>query len=252
MTEGAESHGHGVVELPCFLEFIVGKDFTLFGLTEEQLVPVVISWIIILFLSFISISVTSRLERIPGNLQALIELLVEGLDEFVESQMGHVGRAFLPFLGTLFIYILFMNLIGQIPLFHSPTANYNTTLALTLLVFVITQYQGIKTRGPIGYIRHFLGDPLWMAPIFFPLHLIQEFLARPLSLSVRLFGNLMGEHTVLAIFIGFSPLLFGLIPIPLQLPIVLLDLLCATLQAIIFFLLACFYISSAMGVHDEH
>lgn len=252
MTEGSESHGHGVVELPCFLQYIVGKDFTLFGLTEEQLVPVVISGMIILFLSSVSILATRRLERIPGSLQAFLELLVEGLEEFVESQMGHVGRAFLPFLGTLFIYILFMNLIGQIPLFHSPTANYNTTLALTLLVFLVTQYQGIKVRGPIGYIRHFLGDPLWMAPLFFPLHIIQEFLARPLSLSVRLFGNLMGEHTVLAIFIGFSPLLFGFIPIPIQLPIVLLDMLCATLQAIIFFLLACFYISSAMGVHDEH
>ncbi|OHB39003.1 MAG: ATP synthase F0 subunit A [Planctomycetes bacterium RIFCSPHIGHO2_02_FULL_50_42] len=238
--------------MPCFLELFVGKDFTLFGLTEEQLVPVVISGIIIIFLSFLSISVTSRLEKIPGTMQALLELVVEGLDDFIESQMGHVGRAFLPFLGSLFIYILFMNLIGQIPLFHSPTANYNTTLALTLIVFLVTQYQGIKTRGPVGYIRHFVGDPLWMAPIFFPLHIIQEFLARPLSLSVRLFGNLMGEHTVLAIFIGFSPLLLGFIPIPIQLPIVLLDMLCATLQAIIFFLLACFYISSAMGVHDEH
>ncbi|HHT9134343.1 MAG TPA: F0F1 ATP synthase subunit A [Candidatus Avalokitesvara rifleensis] len=250
MTETSQSHG--VVELPCFLELFVGKDFTLFGLTEEQLVPVVISGIIIIFLSFLSISVTSRLEKIPGTMQALLELVVEGLDDFIESQMGHVGRAFLPFLGSLFIYILFMNLIGQIPLFHSPTANYNTTLALTLIVFLVTQYQGIKTRGPVGYVRHFVGDPLWMAPIFFPLHIIQEFLARPLSLSVRLFGNLMGEHTVLAIFIGFSPLLLGFIPIPIQLPIVLLDMLCATLQAIIFFLLACFYISSAMGVHDEH
>ena len=250
MTETSQSHG--VVELPCFLELFVGKDFTLFGLTEEQLVPVVISGIIIIFLSFLSISVTSRLEKIPGTMQALLELVVEGLDDFIESQMGHVGRAFLPFLGSLFIYILFMNLIGQIPLFHSPTANYNTTLALTLIVFLVTQYQGIKTRGPVGYIRHFVGDPLWMAHIFFPLHIIQEFLARPLSLSVRLFGNLMGEHTVLAIFIGFSPLLLGFIPIPIQLPIVLLDMLCATLQAIIFFLLACFYISSAMGVHDEH
>lgn len=250
MTETSGSHG--VIELPCFLEFFVGKDFTLFGLTEEQLVPVVISGIIITFLSFMAILVSSRLEKIPGNLQALFELVVEGLDDFVESQMGRVGRAFLPFLGSLFIYILLMNLIGQVPLFHSPTANYNTTLALTLIVFLVTQYQGIKTRGPVGYVRHFIGDPLWMAPIFFPLHIIQEFLARPLSLSVRLFGNLMGEHTVLAIFIGFSPLILGFIPIPIQLPIVLLDMLCATLQAIIFFLLACFYISSAMGVHDEH
>lgn len=250
MTETSQSHG--VVELPCFLDLIVGRDFTLFGLTEEQLVPVVMSWIVIISLSVLTISVTRRLEKIPGSLQALLEVVVVGLDEFVESQMGHIGRAFLPFLGSLFIYILLMNLMGQIPLFHSPTANYNTTLALTLLVFLVTQYQGIKTRGPVGYIRHFIGDPLWMAPIFFPLHLIQEFLARPLSLSVRLFGNLMGEHTVLAIFIGFSPILLGFIPIPIQLPIVLLDMLCATLQAIIFFLLACFYISSAMGVHDEH
>ncbi len=85
-----------------------------------------------------------------------------------------------------------------------------------------------------------------------PIHLVQEFVARPLTLSLRLFGNLTGEHTILAIGIGFSPFIFGYIPIPLQLPASLLDLLLATLQAGIFAVLACFYIAGAMGALEEH
>jgi F-type H+-transporting ATPase subunit a len=91
------------------------------------------------------------------------------------------------------------------------------------------------------------GEPKWMAPMQCPLHLLQDFLTRPLSLSVRLFGNLMGQHTVLAIFIGFSPVLLGFIPIPIQFPFVLLDMLLATLQAFIFAFLASFYIAGAIG-----
>ena len=140
-----------------------------------------------------------------------------------------------------------MNLIGQIPLFHSPTTSLNTTLALTLLVFFVTQYYGLKYNGPVNFLKHMMGEPKWMAPMQFPLHLLQEFFTRPLSLSMRLFGNLLGQHTVLAIFIGFSPLLLGFIPIPIQFPFVLLDLLLASLQAFIFAFLASFYIAGAIG-----
>ena len=144
-----------------------------------------------------------------------------------------------------------MNVIGQIPLFHSPTSSFNTTIALTLIVFFVTQYQGVKNNGVIGYVKHMVGEPIWLAPLFFPLHLMQELLTRPLSLSMRLFGNIMGEHTVTAIFIGFSPFLLGFIPIPAHLPMVFLALLVSAIQAMIFSLLASFYIAGAIGVHEE-
>ncbi|OHB46259.1 MAG: hypothetical protein A2099_04740 [Planctomycetes bacterium GWF2_39_10] len=95
------------------------------------------------------------------------------------------------------------------------------------------------------------GKPIWLAPLVFPLHVMQELLSRPLSLSMRLFGNILGEDTIIAIFIGFSPLLLGFIPIPMHLPMVFLALLGSTIQAMIFSLLASFYIAGAIGVHEE-
>ncbi len=248
-----KAEGGGVVELPTFLDLLgLDMDQTLLGLTLHQWMPVVMSGVAITFLVVFCYRVTSNLKKIPGSQQALLELTVEGLDDFVRDQMGKAGGPFVAFIGTLFIYIWVMNLMGQIPLFHSPTADYNTTLALTMIVFLLTHYYGLKHKGPIGYCKHFLGEPRWLAPMLLPIHLVQEFVARPLTLSLRLFGNLTGEHTILAIGIGFSPFLFGYIPIPLQIPASLLDLLLATLQAGIFAVLACFYIAGAMGALEEH
>ncbi len=253
MTE--ETHGSssgGVPELPTIFDLLpIDKHAEIFGLSmQHELVPIMMSMLIIMFLGIFSMVATRNLKKIPGGLQAFLEIVVEALDNFVKSILGKMSDKFLPFIGTLFIYILIMNLIGQIPGFHSPTTSYNTTLALTLLVFIATQYYGFKHNGPINYYKHMLGEPKWMAPMQFPLHLLQEYLTRPLSLSVRLFGNLMGQHTVLAIFIGFSPLLLGFIPIPIQFPFVLLDMLLATLQAFIFAFLASFYIAGAIGEKD--
>ncbi|MFQ5862565.1 MAG: F0F1 ATP synthase subunit A [Candidatus Brocadiales bacterium] len=242
-----------IKELPTFLDlFLLDMDQTFLGLSLHQWMPVIMSGVAITFLVLFCYRVTRSLKKVPGLQQALLELTVEGLESFVESQMGKVGGSFVAFIGTLFIYIWVMNLMGQVPLFHSPTADYNTTLALTLIVFFLTHYHGFKSNGPIGYLKHFLGEPRWLAPLLLPIHLVQELIARPLTLSLRLFGNLMGEHTILAIGIGFSPLLLGFIPIPVQLPAVLLDLLLATLQAGIFAVLACFYIAGAMGALEEH
>lgn len=250
MTEnthgGSES---GIPELPTVFDLLpIDKHAEIFGLSmQHELVPIMMSMLIIMFLGVFSMVATRNLKKIPVGLQAFLEIVVEALDNFVKSVLGKLSDKFLPFIGSLFLYILIMNLIGQIPGFHSPTTSYNTTLALTLLVFIATQYYGLKHNGPVKYYKHMLGEPKWMAPMQFPLHLIQEYFTRPLSLSVRLFGNLMGQHTVLAIFIGFSPLLLGLIPIPIQFPFVLLDMLLAALQAFIFAFLASFYIAGAIG-----
>lgn len=250
MTEETHSGSKGgIPELPTVFDLLpIDKHAEIFGLSmQHELVPIMMSMMIIMFLGVFSMVATRNLKKIPVGLQAFLEIVVEALDNFVKSVFGKLSDKFLPFIGSLFLYILIMNLIGQIPGFHSPTTSYNTTVALTLLVFIATQYYGLKHNGPIKYFKHMLGEPKWMAPMQFPLHLIQEYFTRPLSLSVRLFGNLMGQHTVLAIFIGFSPLLLGLIPIPIQFPFVLLDMLLAALQAFIFAFLASFYIAGAIG-----
>ncbi|MGR3219311.1 MAG: F0F1 ATP synthase subunit A [Candidatus Anammoxibacter sp.] len=251
MSEAAGSE-EGVKELPTFLDILnVNQDYEILGLTVHELVPVIMSLIIIVSLTFISIIATRRLKKIPTGFQAFLEIVVDGLHSFVKSQMGKRGTRFLPLVGTLFLYILFMNLMGQVPLFHSPTNNLNTTVALSLIVFFVTQYCGLKECGISGYLKHMMGEPKWMASMMFPLHLMAEFFTKPLSLSMRLFGNIMGEDTVLAIFVGFSPLLFGLIPIPMQFPMVILGVFGSTIQAGIFALLTCFYIGSAMGGQEE-
>lgn len=250
MTEETHSGSEGgIPELPTVFDLLpIDKHAEIFGLSmQHELVPIMMSMMIIMFLGVFSMVATRNLKKIPVGLQAFLEIVVEALDNFVKSVFGKLSDKFLPFIGSLFLYILIMNLIGQIPGFHSPTTSYNTTLALALLVFIATQYYGLKHNGPIKYFKHMLGEPKWMAPMQFPLHLIQEYFTRPLSLSVRLFGNLMGQHTVLAIFIGFSPLLLGLIPIPIQFPFVLLDMVLAALQAFIFAFLASFYIAGAIG-----
>lgn len=248
----AGSGSENAIELPSFVDFVpIEQHCQFLGLAKHELVPIIMSAAIIIFLGLFSILATRRLQKVPGKLQSLLEIVVEGLENFVKSQMGHAAGPFIPFIGTLFIYIFVMNMLGQIPLFHSPTSNFNTTIALTLIVFFVTQYQGVKNNGIVGYLKHMAGKPIWLAPLVFPLHLMQEFLSRPLSLSMRLFGNIMGEDTVIAIFIGFSPFLLGFIPLPIHMPMVFLALLGSTIQAMIFSLLASFYIAGAIGIHDE-
>ncbi len=248
----ASGGSENTIELPSFVDLMpIDAHSQFFGLTKHELVPIIMSVGIIVFLGMFSILATRRLQKVPGRLQAFLEIIVEGLENFVKSQMGRVAGPFIPFIGTLFIYIFIMNMLGQIPLFHSPTSNFNTTIALTLIVFFVTHYQGIKNNGIFGYLKHMAGKPIWLAPLVFPLHVMQELLSRPLSLSMRLFGNIMGEDTIIAIFIGMSPLLLGFIPIPMHMPMVFLALLGSTIQAMIFSLLASFYIAGAIGVHDE-
>jgi F-type H+-transporting ATPase subunit a len=253
-VSGAGEETGSSTELPSFVDFMpVDAHSQLFGLTKHEWVPIIMSATIIIFLGIFSILATRRLQKVPGKLQSFLEIVVEGLENFTKSQMGRAAGPFIPFIGTLFIYIFAMNMLGQIPLFHSPTSNFNTTIALTLIVFFVTHYQGVKNNGIVGYLKHMAGKPIWLAPLVFPLHLMQELLSRPLSLSMRLFGNVMGEDTIIAIVIGISPFLLGFIPLPLHLPMVFLALLGSTIQAMIFSLLASFYIAGAIGIHeDEH
>jgi len=177
-------------------------------------------------------------QLIPTKGQNFFEVVVEGLEDFMVSITGPEGRFFFPFIGTIFLYIMACNLLGLVPGFYSPTANINTPLSMALCTFILTHIIGVKFHG-IKYIKQFMGPVWWLAPLMFPLELIGHF-ARVLSLSVRLFGNIFGKETVLAILF----MLGGLFLAPL--PILFLGILVSFIQALVFMLLSIVYFVLAM------
>jgi F-type H+-transporting ATPase subunit a len=196
------------------------------------------TWFVMLLLVGLGYLASRSVSLVPAGAQNVFELIIGGLEEFMVEITGEEGRAFFPFIGTLFIFILTCNLMGLIPGFLSATANINTPLSMALCTFVFTHYLGIKYHG-IKYIKHFLGPIPWLAPLFFPIEIIGH-TARVLSLTLRLFGNIMGEDLVLAILL----LLAGKFLAPL--PMMFLAVFTSTVQAFIFTLLSMMYFAGSM------
>ncbi len=215
-----------------FLDVILGK----FGVHVPP--HVTYAWLIMAVLVGLGILASRRVALVPAGAQNVMEMIVGGLEEFMVEITGEEGRAFFPFIGTLFLFILCCNLVGLLPGFFSPTANINTPLSMALCTFVFTHYLGIKFHG-VKYIKHFLGPIPWLAPLFFPIELIGH-LARVLSLTLRLFGNIMGEDLVLMILL----LLAGKFLAPL--PMMFLAVFTSTVQAFIFTLLSMMYFAGSM------
>lgn len=196
------------------------------------------SWFIIIIMIAAGILLTRSIKLLPEKSQTALEFVISGLEDFIVDITGPEGRAFFPFIATIFLYILFCNLIGLIPGFFSPTANPNTTLSLALCTFVVTHIIGVKYHG-IKYIKHFMGPIWYMTPIMLPIELIGH-IARIMSLSVRLFGNIFGKEKILGIFFALA----GLYLAPL--PIIFLGILVSFVQALVFMLLATVYFVGAM------
>lgn len=196
---------------------------------------------------------TRRLQLIPTTRrQNLVELIVEALNNYVVDIIGPEGRKYTPFIGSLFIFILCANLLGLVPGLKSPTSSLSITISLALIVFVTYNVIGIRRVGPKKYVMHLLGEPLWLAWLMLPIHIIGE-LARPLSLSVRLFGNMFGEETVLAILAGLTVVIVPyLVAIPTQFPMMLFDVFISFVQALVFTMLSAIYISLAIEGAEEH
>jgi len=174
--------------------------------------------------------------------RTFVEVVVEALSGLVESTMGPRGPEFMLIIGTLALFILFNNIAGLVPGFAPATSNVNTTFACSLTVFVLTHVYGVREHG-IKYLKHFVGPFWWLAILFVPIELISH-LARPLSLGLRLFGNMTGDHLVTAIF-------FGLIPFLMPVPFLFLGLFVAFVQTFVFILLSMAYFSGAVA-HEEH
>ena len=215
----------------------------------QHFVPAHIVMILLVSLALISFSLWLRrglsVEK-PGRVQHLVEVVLEALQGLMKEVIGSNARRYLPILGGLGIYILCGNLLGLIPGFLSPTSNLNVTASCAICVFVYYNYQGFRKHGLFKYLAHFAGPVWWLAWLLFPIEIISH-LARVLSLSVRLFGNIFAEE----LFIGsISQYIF---PFLTAVPVMFLALFFSTIQAFIFVLLTMVYISGAVeeGDHKE-
>jgi len=217
-------------------------------------VNTVASWVMIGVLLLLIRLGTRQLRAVPSRLQNILEWTYETFRRFTGSMIGPEHTAtFAPLLATFFLYILFLNLGGLVPGLISPTAALNTTVALALCCFVAVQYYGFRHSG-LRYLMHFVGDPWWLFPINIPIHVLGE-LARPLSLSVRLFGNIFGEDTVIAQLIGLGVVALGVkglwLPVPVQFPMLLFGIFGSFVQALVFTMLAASYIAGVVAEHGD-
>jgi F-type H+-transporting ATPase subunit a len=205
----------------------------------ENYKHVIYSWFVMLLLIVGGFLLTRKIKLVPGKGQNLVEAIVGGLEDFTVGITGPEGKAFFPYIATIFLYILFSNLIGLIPGFYSPTASLNTTLSMAICTFILTHAIGIKYHGA-KYFKHFIGPIPVLAPFMIIIELIGHF-ARVLSLSIRLFGNIFGKETVLGILFGLAGLYLALAEF-----VLILGVLVSLIQALVFALLSIIYFASAM------
>ena len=248
------SESVAIPELPNIFSILAdkfpGNAFLKFAYLWEN---VSFSLLIVLVLGVLAFFVSRNKGFIPsGRLQAAAELIAGGLDDFVCGIMGPKGRKYTPFIGTLFIYIICMNLAGLIPFIKSSTASWSTTLALALCVFFYVQYTAVKELGFLGYLDHLAGQPRGVLaftvvmPLFmFCLHVITE-LIRPLSLSLRLRGNIWGDEVLIGLLSGF-----GIKGMPLLFFNMCMAVLTAIVQAAVFCLLTTIYFALVLNHEEE-
>ncbi|TMQ57224.1 MAG: F0F1 ATP synthase subunit A [Candidatus Eisenbacteria bacterium] len=237
VTHAAEAqHEEGAAELPNWL--VILHDWNpgnpvIDWLDKNQII--VFAWIAGLLFLFISWLAMRNAKMVPGVLQNAVEWMVESMESIAGGLLGekHIQRHF-PIIGALFFYILTINMLGIIPGMKSATSSLDLTLALALITFLYVQFWGIRNLGIIGYLDHLAGSPRdaigWaMLPVMLPVHVLGE-LAKPVSLSCRLFGNIFGEDTLIVVFVGATAVL---------------------IKALIFSLLATVYLYMMLP-HEEH
>ncbi|MBI5435779.1 MAG: F0F1 ATP synthase subunit A [Nitrosomonadales bacterium] len=195
---------------------------------------VVTTWGIMLALGVFCWLVTRNLTLDPGPLQAALEGVVSAMEESIAAVLPDRAQLLLPFIGTLWIYIVFANLVGVIPHLHGPTGNLSVTAGLALLVFLSVHWFGIRSEGLRRYLRHYLSP----SPILLPFHLLSE-VTRTVALAVRLFGNIMSLEMAALLVLLVAGLLA---PVPL----LMLHIVESLVQAYIFGMLALIYVAGAM------
>lgn len=199
--------------------------------------------LLLLFALFFPMVARRYSKQKPSKIQTFLELLVSGLKSMCEETIGHHGEKYLPIIGTFALFIGVSNLFGIFFFLQPPTGSLSTTVALAVISFVYFNWQGIREHGLVAYLKHFMGPLLLIAPLFFVIEIIGTF-ARVLSLSLRLFMNIYGEHTTTGVFAS-------LVPVGVPWPMMALGLFTAALQAYVFALLSAVYVAGATA-HEEH
>jgi len=239
-------------ELPNLVTFLAGKlEGTPFAHFLHIWENVIFSLIIVCVISLVAYLASRKSALIPDRLQSFVEIAVGGLDDFVCGILGPKGTRYTPFIGTLFIYILSMNLFGLVPFMKSSTSSLSTTAALAICVFLYVQYTAVRELGPMGYLDHLMGNPrgvialsVFIPILLFVIHIITEFV-RPFSLTLRLGSNILAEDKLLAVSAGF-----GIGGVPLLLFSMFLMILSGLIQAVVFSLLSTVYFALVL-THEE-
>ena len=249
-AEGHEAHYsilHGLFKIPLLKAWVPQP--------PRQPDLILNLYFLILVLTVLLLLGTRGLRRLPERkAQNFLEVVVEGVTGFLGDVMGAYGRKYALFPASFFLFILCQNLLGLFPGFQAPTADLNTTLGMAIVAIGGVQVIAIRELGFLGYIKHFIGEPAWLGPLMFPMHIIGE-LARVLSLSLRLFGNIFGEDTVIITLASLGIMYFsigGKVPIvPVQLPMMLFGILGGIIQATIFSILTSVYIAQFLAHKEE-
>jgi F-type H+-transporting ATPase subunit a len=194
---------------------------------------------------------TRKRALVPGRWQSVAEMSYEFVADMVETNAGHGGQQFFPFVFSLFMFILFANFLGLVPYSYTVTSQIIVTFALAIVVFIGVTIIGIVKHG-FHFLRLFVpqGVPAVLLVLLVPIELL-SYCIRPFTLSIRLFANMLAGHTMLAIFGGFAASvgILGILPMGIDILIVALEVLVAALQAYVFAILTCLYLSDALNLH---
>jgi len=205
----------------------------------------------IIFVTLLLLISIKNKSLIPSRLQSISEIFYEFISNMVSDNIGDKGRKFFPLIFTLFTFLLFGNILGMLPYSFTFTSHIIVTFVLAMFIFLLVTLLGIFIHG-FKFFSLFVpkGVPMLMLPLMIPIEII-SYLSRPISLSVRLFANMMAGHTMLKIFAGFIvPLgIFGVAPLMVDVALTALEVLIAFLQAYVFTILTCLYLNEAINLH---
>lgn len=224
------------------------------GFSQSPLFMIISSLII---LAFVYLAIAPK-SLVPGRFQAALEICYDFIFNMAEGTIGEKGKSFFPFVFTLFFFILIGNYLGLIPWGFAFTSHIAVTVALALTVFILSIIVSLKNQG-MKFFAHFMpqGAPVAMAPLLVPIEIL-SFLSRPVSLSIRLFANMVAGHVMFIMFasftimfsaLGFFGDILGIGPIALNVALMALELLVGALQAYVFAILTCIYLQEAVGHH---
>lgn len=208
---------------------------------------------LVLISGFMIFAMTAR-ALVPGRIQSIAESLYEFVDGIVRENLGEEGKKYFPWVFSIFVFILALNMLGMIPGSFTVTSHIIVTFALAAMVWLIVTMIGFARHG-LGYLKLFVPDgvPLWLMPLIVPIEMV-SYLIRPISLSVRLFANMMAGHTMLKVFAGFAvslPVFAKAFPVLFTAAFTGLEFLVAFLQAFIFTVLTCIYLNDAVNMHHH-